>query len=183
MTRLLVALIAVSALVATPTAAPAKEVTSATVCGAAGCKSSNDKAAVAAAVENGGPPTTPPRHRAAFYRITIHIKGDPEPLRLIVAPSIGRVRGPDGTWSSLPQSTGDAWREVVGGVRPFPAALLPFEPSPPSSHTSTAAPKQRAGGTAWGVIAGITATVVAAFALGATLVTRRRRRERTVRTA
>jgi hypothetical protein len=180
MTRLLVALIAVSALVAAPAAAPAKEVTSATVCGAAGCKSSDDKAAVAAAVENGGPPTTPPRHRAAFYRIIVHIKGDPEPLRLLVAPPIGRVRGPDGTWFALPQRAADAWRDVVHGVRPFEpsAALLP--------HTDTGAPvpaKQPTGGASWGLIAGITAGLVAGFALAAALVTRRRRRGRAVRTA
>jgi hypothetical protein len=192
MTRLLAALIAVSALVATPAAAPAKEVTSATVCGAAGCKSTNDKAAVAAAGENGGPPTTPPRHRAAFYRITVHIKGDPEPFRLLIAPSIGRVRGPDGTWSSLPHRAANAWHDVIRGVRPFPAAKLAIvEPSTPPSvngralppHNDTAAPKQTAGGTSWGLIASIMAAGVAAFALGAALVTRRRRRERTVRTA
>jgi hypothetical protein len=191
MTRVLVAFITVSALVAAPAVAPAKEVTSATVCGAAGCKSSDDKAAVAAAVDNGGPPTTPPRHGAAFYRITVHIKGDPEPLRLIVAPPIGRVRRPDGTWSSLPHPAANAWNEVVRGVRPFPAAKLPVvEPaaSPPvkgralQPHTSTA-PSQPTGGTSWGLIAGITAAVVAGLALAAAVVTRRRRRGRTVRTA
>jgi hypothetical protein len=168
MTRLLVALIAVSALLAATAAAPAKEVTSATVCGAAGCKSSDDKDAVAAAVENGGPPTTPPRHRAAFYRVTIHIKGDPEPLRLLVAPPIGRVRGPDGTWSSLPPRTANAWRDVVRGVRPFP---------PPVPG------KQPTGGASWGPIAATAAAVVAGFALATALVTRRRRRGRTVRPA
>ena len=181
MTRLLVALMALSALVAAPAAAPAKEVTSATVCGAAGCKSTDDKAAVAAAVENGGPPTTPPRHRAAFYRITVQIKGDPEPFRLLIAPSIGRVRGPDGTWFSLPQRTGNAWRDVVRGVRPFEPSALPSV-----EGTSTAPPvpaKQPAGGASWGMIAGATAAVVAGLALAAGLVTRRRRGERAVRTA
>lgn len=168
MTRPLVALIALAPLVAAPTAAPAKEVTSATICGAAGCERSDDKAAVAAAVENGGPPTTPPRRRVAFYRITVHIKGDPVPLRVLVAPPIGRVRGPDGTWFSLPQRAANAWRDVVRGVRPF-------EPSAPA--------KQPTGGTSRGLIAGITAAVVAGFALAAALVTRRRRRGRTVRTA
>jgi len=104
MTRPLVALIAAAALVAIPAEAPAKEVKSATVCGAAGCKRSADTTAVAAAVENGGPPTSPPRHGAAFYRVTVHIKGDPELFRLLVAPGIGQVRGPDGTWFSLPES-------------------------------------------------------------------------------
>jgi len=173
MTRPLVALIALAPLVAAPTAAPAKEVTSATICGAAGCTSSDDKAAVAAGVENGGPPTTPPRHGAAFYRITVHIKGDPEPLRLLVAPAIGRVRGADGTWFALPQRAANAWRDVARGGRPFePSALLP-------PHTSTAAPvpsTQPTGGTSWGLIGGITAAVVAGLGLAAALVTRRRRR-------
>ena len=173
MSRPLVALITLSALIAVPAAAPAKEVTSATVCGAGGCKSSDDKATVAAAVENGGPPTTPPRQRAAFYRITVHIKGDPEALRLLVAPPTGRLRGPDGTWFSLPQRAANAWRDIVRGVRPF-------------EGTSTAPPapaKEPAGGASWWLIAGITAAVVAGLALAAALVTRRRRRERTVRTA
>jgi hypothetical protein len=158
MTRLLAALIAVGALVAVP-GAPAKEVKSATVCGANGCQGSKDKAAVAAAVENGGPPTTPPRHGVAFYRVTVNIKGDPEPFRLVVAPGIGQVRGPDGTWFSLPDSAVNAWRDVVRGVRPFPAAKLrDVEPSAPRSstggalppHTCTAAPvpaKEPTGGT------------------------------------
>jgi hypothetical protein len=189
MTRLLIALIAAAALVAIPAEAPAKEVKSATVCGAAGCKRSADTAAVAAAVENGGPPTSPPRHGAAFYRVTVHIKGDPEPFRLLVAPGIGQVRGPDGAWFSLPESAVTAWRDVVRGVRPFPAAKLPdVEPSAPPSvqggaltpHTDTAAPvpaKEPTGGTSWGLIAGITAAAVAVLALAASLIARRRRRE------
>jgi hypothetical protein len=189
MTRLPVALIAVAALVAMPAPAPAKEVKSATVCGAAGCQSSKDNAAVAAAVENGGPPSTPPRHGAAFYRVTVHIKGDPEPLRLLVAPGIGQVRGPDGTWFSLPDSAVNAWRDVVRGVRPFPAAKLPDVETPaPRSvkggalprHTYTVAPvpaKEPIGGTSTGLIAGITAAAVALLALAAALVARRRRRQ------
>ena len=189
MTRLLVARIAAAALVATPAAAPAKEVKSATVCGAAGCQSSNDKAGVAAAVENGGPPTSPPRHGAAFYRVTVHIKGDPEPFRLLVAPGIGQVRGPDGTWFSLPESAVNDWRDVVRGVRPFPAAKLPdVEASAPPSvkggalppHTDTPAPmpaKEPTGETSWGLIADITAAALALLALAAALVARRRRRE------
>jgi LPXTG-motif cell wall-anchored protein len=188
MTRPLAALIAVAALVAMPAAAPAKEVKSATVCGTAGCQSANDKAAVAAAVENGGPPTTPPRHGAAFYRVTMHIKGDPQPFRLLVAPGIAQVRGPDGTWFSLPDSAVKLWRDVVRGVRPLPAAKLrDIEPSAPppvnnaalTPHTDTAAPRpatEPAGGTSWGLIAGITAAALALMALAA-LVARRRRRE------
>jgi hypothetical protein len=189
MTRLLAALIAVAALVAVPAAAPAKEVKSATVCGARGCQDSKDKAGVAAAVENGGPPTTPPRRGVAFYRVTVHIKGDPEPFRLLVAPGIGQVRGPDGTWFSLPESAVDAWRDIVRGVRPFPAAKLPdVEPSAPRSvtggalppHTYTVAPvpaTEPTGGTSTGLIAGITAAAVALLALSAALIARRRRRQ------
>jgi hypothetical protein len=170
MTRLLAALIAVAALVAVPAAAPAKEVKSATVCGAGGCQGSKDKAGVATAVENGGPPTTPPRRGVAFYRVTVHIKGDPEPFRLLVAPGIGQVRGPDGTWFSLPESAVDAWRDIVRGVRPFPAAKLPdVEPS---------APRLVTGGTSTGLIGGITAAAVALLALSAALIARRRRRQR-----
>jgi hypothetical protein len=189
MTRLLTALIAVAALLAMPAAARAKEVKSATVCGASGCSTSEDKAAVVAAVENGGPPTIPPGHGAAFHRVTVHIKGDPEPFRLIVAPGIGRVRGPDVTWFSLSQRAVDAWRDVVRGVRPFPATKLPgVDPSAPPSvnggartaHTSAAAPvpaKEPTDGTSWGLIAGIAAAAVALLALAAALIARRRHRE------
>jgi hypothetical protein len=189
MTRLLVAFIAVAALAALPATAPAKEVKSATVCGAAGCESSTDNAAVAAAVENGGPPTTPPSHGAAFYRVTVHIKGDPEPFLLLVAPGINRLRAPDGTWISLPESAVNAWRDVVRGVRPFPAAKLPdVDPSAPPSvkggalapqtyTATTEAAKEPAGGTSWGLIAGITAGAAAVLALAAALLARRRHRE------
>lgn len=178
---------AVLVIAALPAAAVAKEVRSATVCGAAGCETSKDRAAVVAAVESGGPPSTPPSRGAAFYRVTVRIVGDPAPLRLLVAPGISRLRAADGTWLALTQRSVAAWRAVVGEVRAFPASKLPdVDPSaPPTARGGALAPKTYGGapaaaadessGTPVALLAGGGAATVA---LGAALLGLRRRRGR-----
>jgi hypothetical protein len=147
MRRLLAAPVAVLVIAALPAAAVAKEVKSATICGAAGCKTAKDNAAVVAAVENGGPPSTPPSRAAAFYRVTVRIVGDPVPLRLLVAPAISRLRAQDGTWLALPQRSVAAWRAVVGDVKAFPASKLrDIDPSAPPTVRGGALAPQTYGG-------------------------------------
>jgi hypothetical protein len=147
MRRALAASVAILGIAALPAAAVAKEVRSATVCGAAGCETAKDKDAVVAAVESGGPPSTPPSRGAAFYRVTVHVVGDPAPLRLLVVPGLSRLRAEDGTWLALPQRSVAAWRAVVGDVKAFPASRLPdVDPSAPPTVRGGALAPQTYGG-------------------------------------
>ena len=192
MTRPLALIIAAGALLALPAGATAKEVSKATVCGADGCITEKDHKAVAAAVEQGGPPGGPPNRQAAFYRVTVHIKGDPQGFKLLIAPGARKLRADGRTWITMTPQAIAAWRKVTDGIKPFPAAKLPDvdpsasdEPAPTSSGSLppqtyapalTNPPTTPAGdGTAWGLIAALGAGAIALLAAGAALVTRRRR--------
>ena len=188
MKTLLIALVAALAL---PAGAIAKELESAQVCGADGCTEAKDKKALVAVFEDGGPPSTPPAKGAPFYRVTIHIKGDPQAGHLLVAPAAHRVRGFDGTWLSMPARNRRVWVAATRDVRPFPASKLPGvdpDASPPATggslppHTYNVAGRPKAlgatddGGSGWWVPAGIAALLVATAA--GLVLSRRQRRER-----
>ena len=192
MTRPLALLIAAGALLALPAGATAKEVSKATICGADGCTTEKDHKAVAAAVEQGGPPGGPPNRGAPFYRVTVHIKGDPQGFKLLVAPELRKLRADGRTWVTMTPAAVSAWRKLFDGVKPFPAARLPdvdpTAPSAPKLTTTGALPPQTyapaltnppvtgtSDGTAWGLIAALGAGAIALLAAGAALVTRRRR--------
>jgi LPXTG-motif cell wall-anchored protein len=189
MTRALAVLIAATAVAALPATAAAKEVGKATVCGADGCQTQNDKKTLITAVENGGPPTSPPPRNVPFYRVSVHIKGDTgHPFQLLVAPAARRVRSDGNSWFGMDRFALAAWRKVTRGVRPFPAAKFPG-PEPASKPTGSLPPQTYApaldhpaqvtggDGTDWWLIAGLAAGALALFAAAAALLTRRRRGE------
>src|SRR4051794_38700256 len=184
MKTLLIALVAALAL---PAGAIAKELESAQICGAAGCTEAKDKQALVAVFEDGGPRSTPPTKGAPFYRVTIHIKGDPQAGHLLVAPAADRVRGFDGTWFSMPARNRRVWAAATHDVRPFPASKLPdVDPNasppmtggalPPRTYNAAGPPKapfaSDDGGIDWWVPAGIAAALVA---MAAGLLLSRRR--------
>ena len=191
MTRPLVVLAATAAVAVAvlPAAATAKEVEKATVCGADGCQTNDDNHAVAVAVENGGPPTSPPAHRARFYRVAVHIRGDSgHPFRLLVVPSARRVRADGNAWFEMDRFSYRAWRRVLHGVKPFPATKLPLTVSQPPPGAGQLPPQTYApalqrspatdtgDGTDWGLISGIATGSLVLLVAATRFLTRRRRR-------
>lgn len=192
MNRTLAVCTALAAMLALPPGAMAKEVEKASVCGPDGCATTSnqkERQAIATAVENGGPPSTPPSRHAPYYRVRVFIKGMPRsepPFRLLVAPAIRRVRGPEGTWFAMDRFAFRAWRRVTDGLRPFPGSRLPdVDPSAPRPvvagqlppRTYAPAVAHPAAGTTdetdWGLIA---ASVLASPLLLAALIYADRRR-------
>jgi hypothetical protein len=177
-----------------PAAALAKEPVKATVCGANGCASSEDKDAILPLVE-GGPPTTElPKVGAPAYRVRLTISVDDgsmaqrrktDTFTNWMSPTLRLVRGSEGTWMTMPAPTLAALRHVARGIQPFPAARLPLggrfpapdgDALPPQTYAPalerTAAPES---GTDWVLIGGIVAGMFAALAAAAGAVVHRRR--------
>jgi hypothetical protein len=178
---------------ALPAEALAKEPVKATVCGADGCATSEDKDAILPLVEGGPPVATPPTAGAPAYRVRLTIAVDDGPgggrretdtFATWMVPTLGLIRGSEGTWLTLPATTLAALRRVAGDIRPFPAARLPLggggengaSPSPAVAPAPKPAPAASAGAD-WTLLGGIAGGVLAALACAAaaTAVARRRR--------
>jgi hypothetical protein len=168
MTRRLV-VITTFATLALPAAALAKEPVKATVCGANGCASSEDRAAILPLVEGGPPASTPPASGAPAYRVRVTIafhdgvgtgRRATDTFTNWMSPTVGLVRGSNGTWLTMPAATLAALRRIARGIRPFPAARLPLGPS--QTHAPAPAPTP-----APATAAGIDGTLVGAIVVGA----------------
>jgi hypothetical protein len=122
MRRLLATALPAALLVCAP--ATAKEVTTASVCGADGCRSI---AAVDTAWLDGGPPTGGPSRSEPFVRMEFHFAhggGAGEQVRTLFLPGSGLVLAADGTTWMRP-ATLAALREQARRVTPFAADRLP----------------------------------------------------------
>jgi hypothetical protein len=113
-----------------PAAATAKNVQSATICGASGCHQAMD-ADVSEALEAGATPALPPAHGAPWYRVRARMGGDGErgALRLAIVPSRRLVRGccsPGGgyVWRRMTAAGKRAYARLTRLLDPFPASSL-----------------------------------------------------------
>jgi hypothetical protein len=141
MKRILPTLVAVS-LLAAPAAADAKELASATVCGASGCNQASHPAAFFAALEGGPPAAGGPSRPHPFYRLRVVVDEGraSEPMNLLAVPHGNYLRGPDGVWRQTSADVLDRITTLAGGLRPFPASQLPGTSNAPQRSRSDAAP-------------------------------------------
>jgi hypothetical protein len=178
------------AALALPTAALAKEPVKATVCGANGCASSEDKNAILPLVEGGPPASKLPKAGAPAYRVRLTISVDDrsraqrrktDTFTNWMSPTLRLVRGSEGTWMTMPATTLAALRHVAREIRPFPCGRLrvaaggawPPQTSAPALER-TPAPASSPG-TDWALIGGIVGGMIAALAAAAGAVVHRRR--------
>jgi hypothetical protein len=172
---------ALTALLAAPATAQAKEVAAIRACDQDGtCHTirvdSQDGMGLLPAGRGGGPPD----HRAPFHRLTLVMEaGDGQTARLHVlyAPSLRLVAfdepGADLVWETPPAAALRLAARAVQGLAPRPAARMPLEQPAaatfaPPDPTATAAPPVRAEaeqGTPWAALgAGALAALLAAVA-------------------
>jgi hypothetical protein len=185
-----------------PAAALAKEPVKATVCGANGCASSQDKDAILPLVEGGPPVTEQPTAGAPAYRVRLTISVDDgsraqhrktDTFTNWMSPTLRLVRGSEGTWMTMTAPTLAALRDVAREIRPFPAARLPLggrlagtggDALPPQTYAPalerTPAPSAD---TDWALFGGIVGGMFAALIAAAGAVVRRRRARPTTHTA
>jgi hypothetical protein len=184
------------AALALPTAALAKEPVKATVCGANGCASSEDKNAILPLVEGGPPASKLPKAGAPAYRVRLTISVDDrsraqrrktDTFTNWMSPTLRLVRGSEGTWMTMPATTLAALRHVAREIRPFPAARLPLSGRLPEAEGGALPPQTYAPalertpapasspGTDWALIGGIVGGMIAALAAAAGAVVHRRR--------
>jgi hypothetical protein len=171
--------------------AQAKEVLSATVCGANGCESSRDRGLIAALAE-GGDPVDPPKTPAPFFRVRLTI-GDEngkvmDRFWTHFMPKGELIRGSDGTWMPADDAyTGALKKIVTPSMQAFPASGLakllagdrpvPTQQAPMSSvvEPSQPPPAGDGGGITAATIGLVVAGALAVAALVLLAVRRRRR--------
>jgi hypothetical protein len=141
MKRILPTLIAVF-LLAAPAAAGAKELSSATVCGASGCNEATHPAVLFPALEGGPPSAGGPSRAHPFYRLRVVVDEGPasEAMQLLAVPHGNYVRGPDGVWRQTSATVVHRITALAGDLRPFPASRLPgVSKAPQRSHPDAVA--------------------------------------------
>ncbi len=164
MRSLLPVLIAVALVAALPAGAPAKGISSAEICGAAGCRDVDEAQYHALFAE--GAPTGPPAAAAPFVRVRFTIEHGPDAGGVTDAydyvPSLGITRpvvpATNGDWFKLSVTSRMALDDVVRGVAPLSAARLTGIPLP-------VAPAGADGGAPWWAIAGAALAGLVALAL------------------
>ena len=172
-----------------PANAVAKEITSAKVCGASECSKLDDPQA-AMALAGGGPPTDGPKRALPWYRSTLTIRAEDDEevftdrFSVTVVPSAGVMRGDDHTWMAMPAETERAYAKLTAALAPRPARTLPgvgVDAELPAARVdevveppSTAAPAPAADGSNGWIVA-LAGGLLAALAVGLTLLVRRRR--------
>ena len=137
MKLILPTLIAVS-LLAAPAAAGAKELASATVCGASGCNHASHPAAFLPALEGAPPAAGGPSRPHPFYRLRVVVDEGraSERMPLLAVPHGNYLRGPDGVWMEASADVLGRITTVAGELRPFSASRLPGVSSAPRrSHS------------------------------------------------
>jgi hypothetical protein len=181
MRRIAIAAVVAAALACVPAAA-AKEVTSATVCGAdRGCTTTHDRAFLQALM-NGGPPAAPPAHPSGAFRVRARIS---EPGQGIVSrftnwwvPRTQLLLAEDGSWMTLSPRATEAVASAAHGLKPFGPEKLGSSFAGTSSHAapppplrSTAANDGGGSSVAWWVV--VLGAGVALAAAGALVLVRR----------
>jgi hypothetical protein len=130
--------LALAALALLPTAASAKEIVKAQVCGADDCVTVGP--AVAMELAEGGPPTDPPKQAAPFFTAELTVKiddGRTDSWKTTFVPRDGLVRGSDGTWMDAPVQTENAFKRAARDLgAAFPASDLGPLPKPIEAQVS-----------------------------------------------
>ena len=162
--------IALPAVLLVCSAAAAKEITGAAVCGADGCRSIDG---AGHSMLEGGPPTGAPSQSEPFVRIAFQIgdgSGYSERLSNIFLPRSGLLLADDGTTWMRPTELA-AMREHARRVTPFAADSLPAS-APLAPRTSAPAPVSAGDGIEawWPVLP----AAVLVLAVGAALARRAR---------
>jgi hypothetical protein len=180
--RLVIAAVAAAVLAGAPAAA-AKEVTSATICGADGCTTTHDRAFLQALM-NGGGPADPPAHPSGAFRVRARIA---EPGAGIVGrftnwwvPRTQLLLAEDGSWTTLSPRATEAVASAAHGHKPFGPEKLGSSFAGTSSHAGPPPPVHNeavsdgGGGSVdlWVIVLG---AAVALAAAGAAVVVIRRR--------
>lgn len=152
MRSLLPVLIAAALVAAFPASAPAKGITSAEICGAAGCQDVDEAQYYALYAE--GDPTQPPAAAAPFVTVKFTQQHGPDYEATDAydyVPSLGVTRpvvpAVNGDWVKLTPTSRAALDEAVRGVAPLPAARLTGIPLP-------VAPAVDGGGPSWWALTG-----------------------------
>src|SRR3954467_6007740 len=120
--------LALAALALLPTAASAKEIVKAQICGADDCVTVGP--AVAMELAEAGPPTDPPKQAAPFFTAELTVKiddGRTDSWKTTFVPRDGLVRGSDGTWMDAPVQTENAFKRAARDL----GAAFPPPPRPP----------------------------------------------------
>ena len=136
--RAKIAVMTVTAGLALPGAAAAKEIESVQACGADGCADVTTR--VTPAALDGGGRGGPPDRPAPFYRIKVVAKAGHERARwsFLYVPSAQKVRGADGTWMNPATASLHALDRLVRGRRPLAAARPAPQPAVPPAPASDA---------------------------------------------
>jgi len=181
MSSRLAALAIAGAALVLPASAAAKELTKVTICGQGGCHSTEDRSRLAT-LPVGGTPTDPPK-AAAFYRVTVHMRAErPGLFRMYFLSGQGLLREQPvhGSWMRAEPAQAAALAALARGLKPFPAAKLPYARLPLPDVTpvpiATPAPPVRAssgGSLPWPIVLAA-AVGLAGAAMAARLVARRR---------
>jgi hypothetical protein len=171
--------IGLALLLAAAQPAAAKEVSSAKVCGANGCREVKDRSLLAALPE-GGPPAPPPNRPSGWYRatLTISAEGARDRFSVAIVPASRYIRGHgelgDGyTWMHMSDRTAGAYGRIARGLEPFPASKLRgLHQRPPAARAGQvvepAADPGRSGGFPWlGTLVGAAAALAAAAVVAA----------------
>jgi len=180
----LAALAAIGAL-ALPAAAPAKRVSSLTVCGTEGCEKVTDHAALRGFMD-GGYETLSPKEASPFFTVKVAMRHDGEhaggwTVQYLRAPNLIRAQVDDGkhVWTRPAGVTAAALRDAARGLHPYPAEKLgPVREPPPAAVEDPPARVSRpasGGGSSHLALAGGGATAAIVLLAGA-LVARGRRR-------
>ena len=170
MRSLLPVLIAAALVAAFPASAPAKGITSAEICGAAGCQDVDAASHYALFAE--GDPTQPPAAAAPFVTVKLTLEHGPDAGGATDAydyvPSLGMTRAVvpavNGEWVKLTPTSRAALDEAVRGIEPLPAARLTGIPLP-VDPADPVAPAGDDGGAPWWAIAGAALAGIVALAL------------------
>ena len=191
MRRLVLAILVVSAALAGPGSASAREVASIAVCGADGCTRITDQGALRG-FQSGGRETSAPNGAEPFYSVRVRIRDEQgrahDAWTTQFLPRSGLIRAEDDRgvprWTQPPSALRSALRRAGQGHDPHAASTLgPLrDPAPDDARVhevyqpaGRAAADGSASPTHWIETAG---GALLALALGGTLLLRRRRRAR-----
>jgi hypothetical protein len=161
--------------------AEGKEVAAAKVCGATSCREVEDPERLGA-LPLGGTPTDPPAAAAEWYRMEVVMGADRvrERFASAVVPSANRMRGDGGFWLRPGSADLKAFRELVRGLEPKPAATFgDIEPPVRARVDEVVEPPAEpavSDGLAWQWIAAAAAGALAGLAVMALRLRRRRLR-------
>jgi hypothetical protein len=160
--RAQIAVLTLTAALALPAAAAAKEIQSVQACGADGCDDVTNIASPAAL--DGGGRGNPPAGAAPFFRFKVAVKAGEgrSGWSFLYVPSAQKVRADDGTWMNPTTASLHALDRLVRGRQPLAAARL----APPAAAPSSPAADSSVPAVAWAFgIAGAVALAACALIL------------------